>query len=122
MKKSKIILIGILFVILITIGGFGMKSFFIGEVIRPGAIGLINTSVRNDSVQVSGTFVLESSKAYKDYSYRIDGNNLYIKIYGVLVSPFHRYGSFNINIKGDFSIIKHIYLENDKEQNCIWNE
>jgi uncharacterized protein YxeA len=119
MKKRLLVFIGI--ILTITIGGFMMKSFIFGGEIRAGAIGLVKANVNETEIRVSGDFILESSKAYKNYRYRIDGNNVYIKIYGTLVSSIYRYGAFDISIKGDFSLIENVYLEGHGEETLIWN-
>ena len=96
--------------------------FFKGEVIRPGAIGMIDVGMTANHVNVKGTFILESSKAYKDYKFRVEGENLYITIYGVLVSSFYKYGVFDIKIDGNFSDIKNVYFEGKGETNQIWSQ
>jgi hypothetical protein len=123
MKKKLIIFAGIVLCIILATGGvFAVKSFIIGGIIRPGAIGEIRLTASDSRIQVSGRFMLDSAKAYKNYSYRVEGSNMYIKIYGTLVSSFHRYGVFDIKIDGDFSTITKIYLEDNNEKQLIWEK
>lgn len=99
-----------------------MTVFLKSEVIRPESIGMIEVTSSADSVNVKGNIILESSKAYKSYSFRTEAHDMYITIYGVLVSPFHRYGVFNIDIDGEFPNIENIYLEGKGETLLIWSK
>ena len=89
-------------------------------VIRPGAIGNIKTKVSNGVIDIKGDFVLESTRAYKDYNYRIHNNSIYITVYGTPISSKYSSGKVDITIKGDFSEIKSIYLEGKGESNLVW--
>jgi len=122
MRKKLIIFAGIALVIILIIGVFAVKSFIIGDTIRPDAIGLIRVDASDFQIKFSGDFVLESAKAYKNYSYRIEEDVMYIKVYGALVSTFHKSGHFDIVIDGDFSTITTIYLEDNNDKQLIWEK
>jgi len=122
MSKKLIIFAGIALVIILIIGVFAVKSFIIGNTIRPDAIGLISVDASDFQIKFSGDFILESAKAYKNYSYRIEEGVMYIKIYGALVSALHKNGYFDIVINGDFSTITTIYLEDNNDKQLIWEK
>ena len=121
-KKKIVIFAGIVLVIILILGVFAVKSFIVDKTIRPDAIGLIKVAASDSQIQFSGDFVLESSKAYKNYSYRIEDGTVYIKIYGGLVSAVHKSGHFDIIINDDFSSITAIYLEDDSDKQLIWQK
>lgn len=122
MKKKLIIFAGIALAVILILGVFVVKSFFVDEIIRPGAIGLIKISVSDTQIQFSGDFVLESTKVYKSYSYRIEGSKMYIKIHETLLSASHKDGHFDIKIDGDFSTITAVYLEDNNDKQLIWGK
>lgn len=126
MKKILIIIAGIVLVIILIIGVIvgvlAIRFFIIGDIMRPGVIGLIKVSASDSQIKFSGDFILASAQAYKNYSYRIEGGVMYIKIYGVYVSALHKYGQFDITMNGDFSTITAIYLEDSKEKKIIWEK
>jgi predicted small secreted protein len=122
MKTILIISICVVVVLIVIAGVFFVKYFVVGKTMNPDVIGQIKVDVSDHQVQLSGSFVLASAEAYKNYHYRIDDNNMYIKIYGTIVSAIHKSGIFDIVIDGNFSDIKTIYLEDDSSQQIIWEK
>ena len=118
MKKILTIISVTAVVIILAIGGIAANLFLLGEPMRADAIGVSDIQVNESSVKMSGMF-FTSADAYKNYKHRTDGDSMYITIYKTVVSSFHKYGIFDIEISGDFSGIKNIYIEGKGETKVL---
>ena len=115
--------IGLTFIVTITIGGvIVLKIFLSGSVMPAERILITEVSVNESSVYIQGDFVHDSALAYKGFKYRVDGQKLFIKVYSVVVSPFHKYGRVDISIIDDFSNIQEVYLEDNSKQLQIFEK
>lgn len=54
-----------------------------------------------------------------NYSYRIENDIMYVKIKSILVGGL---GKPNVEIKGDFSSLQKIVLEDNKNEKVIWEK
>lgn len=97
-----------------------MNPFDSQKTINPGVMGNIKVDVSDRSININGDFVLDSLNLYKNYSYRISDDNMFITIYGSSASSKYDSGNFNISLDGSFSEINNIYFESDEEQLLIW--
>jgi len=122
MKFRFIALSCVLVIIAIIIGGIIMKMFAVGNVMDVNRISMIRVDVEKDQIKVEGRFLQDSALAFKGYDYRIDNDNIYIKVYSTVVSPIHKYGIVDITINGDFLNIKNIYFEDSAHKLQIWSK
>ena len=54
-----------------------------------------------------------------NYSYRLEGDTLYIEIKSVLVGGI---GKANVEIFGDFSSLRKVVLEDNNNKKTIWEK
>lgn len=110
-------------VVIIIVGGVLIKMFLVGNVMRPERITIFETEIEETNITIKGKFVQDSSLAFKEFKYRIDANNLYIKVYSTVVSSLYRYGDVNIELAGDeLRNISNIYIEDSKTNRLIWEK
>jgi hypothetical protein len=72
-------------------------------------------SVSDKDMKISGG-TASSGQAFAGYNYTIKDDNLYLKLRYCIVNPIHRYGDFNITIKGNMKNIKNVYLQGIKSE------
>lgn len=101
-----------IFVVLIVVSVFlFIKLFYIGNSNYNNIV--VDKVSKGNIVEVNG-HIIDSRRAFKDFSYYLENNLLYIKINSVLVSNKYKEGSFNIKIKEDGFNIDDIYLTDGK--------
>lgn len=116
MKKIIPLVIGILVVIILVAGGFLIRSYRIGEIVSDELM-IHCIELSKDNIKITGT-TTDSAKCYKDFTYTIKDNNLYLNIRYVLPSSKYKSGDFTIVIPENHESIKNIYLKEDKK---IWS-
>jgi len=109
------ILLGLL--VLIAIGAY-LYVFVVGRLVdaeKPPALYVI---VDDSGISLTVRFPF-SATSFARYSYRIEGGNLYVRIYYVLIGSR---GTFTIELLGDmYSDISNIYIEDRRNQRLIWS-
>ena len=118
MKKLRLIIILGLSVIIFLGVVFALNLFVFGKVKDVSSIGMQNLSVTDDKVLFSPVF-MTSADIMSGYSYRIENDIMYIKIKSVLVGGF---GKSNVEIKGDFSKLQKVILEDKENEKVIWEK
>lgn len=124
MKKSfKIVLIcltALIGIVFLFVSAIALKVFVIGEVKNISTLHVKNISVTESEVEFD---IVTSSSAdiFKDYSYRTQGDKMYIKIHTVLAGgigskPFDRH----LVIKEDLAPIHQILVEDNIDNRVIW--
>ena len=99
-----------------------VKLFIIGKIMPPDRITVQNISIDNDIIRIDGGFYRDSALAYRGYKYRIEDDNLYVKVYCVLVSDIYKYGKVDIDINGQFSNLQNIYFEDQDNVLLVWTQ
>lgn len=109
----------IFLLIIITIGvAMLLKTFVFGKIIEVGSIGVSNIAVNDELIEIS-IISTNSMGSYKNFSYEIIDNVIYIKLTAT--------GSLSnwdgkIKLEGDFSDTKEIYFRDNKEKKLIWQK
>ena len=76
----------------------------------------IKVVISESDVIIKGKFT-KDNLAFKDYTYKLDGNKLYLTISSVFVSNKYKDKEFSIDIKENGVKLEYIYLtDNDKEK------
>ena len=115
MKKKLIIIFP---AAIILFGGVSILNLFVfGKVKEVSSIGIQDLSVTNETVSFSPVF-MTSADIMGSYSYRLENNTMYIKIKSVLAGGI---GKSKVEIKGKFSTIKKIVLEDKENEKVIWD-
>jgi hypothetical protein len=118
--KIRQMIAGIICIVIIIGGAVLLKTFIIGSLESVDIVPLNHISVSDTEIALSGE-LQASALAYKGFKYRIDGETMYVRVYSVVVSSFHKYGTIQIGIDGDFSNINKIYVEDSDNQRLIWD-
>ena len=118
MKKTCVVIVLLLAIVLLTGGITASNLFITGKVKIVSNIGAQNLSVTDEKVFFTPIFAT-SADVMSGYSHRFDENILYVKIKSVLVGGF---GKKNVKIKGDFSSLQKIMLEDKTDQKIIWEK
>jgi len=120
MKRILVLICCIGGLVLITGGIIFVKMFIIGNLMDIERVSISNIAIDNTKMEINGGFFQDSALAYKGCKYRIEGNNIYVKIYSTVVSSFYKYGNIKIVINGDLSEIQNVYLEDLNNKKAIW--
>lgn len=115
--KISIIIIGIA---LLLGAGVYVKLFYIGSKDYSN-VEIEKVVVSSDNLTIYGEFV-DSSRAYKDYSYRLVGTELYVSLNSVLVSKKYSSGSFEINLPINGIDVENVHLTDDKSTKVIYSK
>lgn len=118
MRKKRVILITVVAAIIFVGGVLALNFFAFGKVKDISSIGVQDLSVTSEKVFFSPVF-MTSSDIMSEYSYRIEGDTMYIKIKSVLVGGLSKP---NVDIEGDFFAIEKIVLEDKEKQKVIWEK
>lgn len=113
-KRKYIIIIAIL----IIIGGVLINMLIIGKVKDISSVDVSEIEVTDTYVSANVHFAT-SADVMNSYTYRIENDVLYIKIKSVLIGGLKK---SSINIKGDFSLLQKIVLEDKEKQRIIWEK
>lgn len=109
----------LVFLVLIIIGGFiYAKMFLIGSKSYENVI-IDKVTVSNNQVIIKGK-MSDSSKAFKDFSYTLVGDELYVTIQNVLVSNKYKNGEFDMKIPVNAMGVKNIHLTDGKTTKVIY--
>ena len=105
------------------VGGILVKMFLLGSVMPAKRVTIIETRVKESKITIKGKFLQDSALAFRGFQYRIDGNNLYIKIYKTLISGKYKSGDADLEIKDkNCRDISNIYIEDTKDCVLIWSK
>ena len=118
LKIIAIIVAIIITIIAISIGISALKIFIIGDVKDVSSVGAAKIEVNDKHIffyVVFGT----SADVMSTYSYRIVDDVVYIKMRSAIVGVLEK---SSVNIKGDFSSINKIILEDKEEEKVIWEK
>jgi len=116
MQKFLIVITVIVTVIVVAVGGLALKFFVIGAVKKVSEIFVQDVTVTDERVFFSPVFCT-SADVMSRYAHRTENNILYIKIYHVLVGGWSK---SHVDIKGDFSNLQRIVLEDTENEKVIW--
>lgn len=98
-------------------------NFIYGHRIPTSSLSIMNVSITDNVVHISGDNVHDSAFAFSGYNANLDGEQLIITPRYSLVSKFNQYGKFEITYDTKGKPIKEIYIKgkdkNDKKQ--IWS-
>lgn len=78
-----------------------------------------NVSLSDTALNATGIFTA-SGKSFREYVYTIEGDALYITIYGGLVSNKCPNGDFIIDIQDDLQGVNTVYLKSGDEETAIF--
>lgn len=95
--------------------------FLVGNIAPVSNISVNNASIEDNEISLNAFILGDSGLAYKNCSYKIEDDRMYIKAYSVVTSVFYKYGSIDINIKGDFVNINKLYLEDQNQKVIIFD-
>ena len=120
MKKQTILIVFVIAIVLL-----GFVRFKTLDYAKSSTVFFTNRAVTEKSVEFHG--MLETSSAgFKGYDYKIEKNNMYIRI---LIGYFRLYetkwtGKVDIAIKDNFKGIDKIYLQgkDKKDQKLLWEK
>lgn len=119
--KKRIIITAVvcISIILLILGGIALKFYVIGHVGDVSAVIVKNIEVTDKRVSFDLYFAT-SADIMNWYTYRLIDNTLYIKLRSVIAGGI----SFKnrVNIKGDFSLLQQVILEDNKKQRVIWTK
>lgn len=101
-QKWKIILINI-----IILGG--VCNMFFDPVLPTDEYGIEEYLITEDTIVING-FITHSGKKFIKYTYKFADGNLYVKIYGSMITPFDTHG-VNTSGRFDIEIDKHQFGE-----------
>ncbi|GGH71634.1 hypothetical protein [Saccharibacillus endophyticus] len=124
MKKGKKIMIvfGSL-VIVLALGGLLIAYFQLKNstsVLSTEEVAVMQVSLNDDSLSIQGS-ISASAISYRDYSYALKEDKVYIDIKGGLVTKKNPSGDFNITIKNkDFKNAKMVYIKDDNNEKLIY--
>ena len=116
MQKTRKLFFAIFAIILLAGSIIVVKPFLFEKVKTVSSIAAVDLTVTDETVFFHPLF-MTSADVMSHYSYRIENDIMYIKIKSVLVGviPLR-----NVEIKGDFTSLQTIMLEDDSDQKMIW--
>lgn len=98
--KKKIIIISIMIVLALLTFVFTLKNNRQMQAVPLSEIIIRDVSLSEQKFTLSGSFV-SSGKSFRNYTYTIDGDSLYIVINGGLVTKEYPSGDFSIKIEDE---------------------
>lgn len=98
--KKKIIIISIMIVLALLTFVFTLKNNRQMQAVPLSEIIIRDASLSEQKFTLSGSFV-SSGKSFRNYTYTIDGDSLYIVINGGLVTKEYPSGDFSIKIEDE---------------------
>jgi hypothetical protein len=119
--KFKFIKIGIPILILLLIGGIFLFNIIIPKPMVTQYIVTESIKVADNKIQLTGT-TSSSAALYEKYTYKLENEKLYIKLYYSTFSFKSKTGNFNITLNGDYKTLKAVYLQGSSKDDvkCIW--
>jgi len=103
--------------VIIVIGAY-LHFFVIRRLVSVANRPIGEVVVDDSGITMEVRFAL-STQSFARYSYRIQGDNLYVRIYYVLIGSR---GYYTIELLGDeYRDISNIYLEDRRNQRLIWS-
>lgn len=117
-KMVKYSIVG--FVVIVLIGVFVyLKMFEFGSK-DYSSITIDKVTMGSSEVTIKGHYT-DSGRAYKDFSYKQVGNELYVTITSVVVSSKYKSGNFEFKIPISGMKVDAIQLTDDKSTKVIYN-
>lgn len=98
--NRKIIVTGILIAAMLLLFVFTLKNNRQMQAVPLSEIIIREVSLSEQKFTLSGSFV-SSGKSFRNYTYTIDGDSLYIVINGGLVTKKYPFGDFSIKIEDE---------------------
>lgn len=114
--KISVIILGIIIVIGSAIYA---KLFIIGNSSYQD-ISIEKVSI-GSSITIDAEF-LNSTRAYKSFSYTLVGSELYVKVNSVMISSKYNKGEFSLNIPVNGRDVNNIHLTDDKTTKVIYSK
>ena len=120
MKKNHLVLtVGLILLTIIAVVSYWIYGLYAGNP-QVEALYIDHISVTNDQVDLHGS-TAASAGLFKDYTYSIDGEELYFTINYALRVKEHSTADFDVEIKDDFRQIKKVFLTDEKDKKLIWD-
>lgn len=117
--KRKIIIISIMIVLVLLAFVFTLKNNRQMQGVSISEIIIRDVSLSEQKFTLSGSFV-SSGKSFRNYTYTIDGDSLYIVINGGLVIKKYPLGDFSINIEDEnLKNVSKVFLKHGKGNDRI---
>ncbi len=118
MNKFVKVSLGVLVLLSVMLCLFYVINFRVGSSSYKN-ININKVVISSDSIVINGEFS-KDNLAFKDYSYSVKGDKLYLIINSVLVSNKYSDRDFSIKLKEDGLGIKYIYLSDGKDYEVIY--
>ena len=119
----RIIIFACIIVFLFLVLSFGclyVNLTLVGKIMPVDRITVFKTELIEEGVRIELNFLMDSSLVYRKCRYRVVDDVLYVKIYSALHSPFFQRADVSVLIKGDFSTIQRVVLEDNNQSRTIW--
>lgn len=117
--KRKIIVRGILIAAILLVFVFLLKNNKQMQGVSLSEIIIRDVSLSEQKFTLSGSFV-SSGKSFRNYTYTIDGDSLYIVINGGLVTKEYPSGDFSIKIEDEkLKNVSKVFLKHGKVNDHI---
>lgn len=117
--KKKIIIISIMIVLALLTFVFTLKNNRQMQAVPLSEIIIRDVSLSEQKFTLSGSFV-SSGKSFRNYTYTIDGDSLYIVINGGLVTKEYSSGDFSIKIEDvNLKNVSKVFLKHGKVNDQI---
>lgn len=117
--NRKIIVTGILIAAMLLVFVFLLKNTMQMQGISISEIIIRDVSLSEQKFTLSGSFV-SSGKSFRNYTYTIDGDSLYIVINGGLVTKKYSSGDFSIKIDDvNLKNVSKVFLKHGKVNDRI---
>lgn len=109
------------FVLLLGIGVFVYLKMFIFGSKDYTSVAIDKVTVGSSEVTIKGHYT-DSGRAYKEFSYKQVGNELYVSVVSVVVSKKYSSGNFEFKVPISGMNVDAIQLTDDKSTKVIYNK
>lgn len=109
------------FFVIVLVGVFVYSKIFILGSKDYSSIVIDKVTMGNSDVVIKGHYT-DSSRSYKDFSYKQVGNELYVSVISVSVSNKYKSGDFEFKIPIVGMNVDAIHLTDDKSTKVIYNK
>lgn len=117
--NKKIIAAGIMIVVVLVVFVFSLKNNSQMLGVSMSEIIIHDVSLSKKSFTLTGAFA-SSGKSFRNYTYTIDGNSLYIVINGGLVTKKYPIGDFSVKIEDvNLRNVTKVFLTHGKDNEQI---
>lgn len=117
-KFVKFSIIGFVLIVVIGVSVY-LKMYVIGSK-NYSDIVIDKVTMGSKEVTIKGHYT-DSGRAYKDFSYKQVGNELYVSVVNVVVSKKYNNGSFEFKVPISGMKVDAIQLTDDKSTKVIYN-